>query len=205
MLEEPVGEAEVSSWEPDRGLIIVALAIDRIGPLNASEKLRIFYHSADVDTVAWLTSSAVRAGSSLRLGVVMKGLSRFMEGTEPERSRLTERVGGCILYVSGHYPPLLAAVYDPPFLWYYRGQHPELLASVGRRNLSLLLCRETHGSAALAAGGVPVTDSGTHGVPEAALGVGSKEGRWLSRSICLELVLRSDLAGDSPCYGGPDG
>jgi DNA processing protein len=114
--------------EPDRDLLIAALAIDRIGCLTATEKLRLFDRTADVEAVAGLTPCAVQAVSSRRLRAVPEEPGRFLADAERERSRLTQLGGGCILYGSGGYPPLLTAIHDPPFLLYYRGHHPEFLS-----------------------------------------------------------------------------
>ena len=63
-----------------------------------------------------------------------------MEAAERERSRLTQLGGGCILYGSGRYPAPADGDPRSAVPTYYRGHHPELLASdrssVGRRHPS---------------------------------------------------------------------
>jgi DNA processing protein len=135
--------------EPDRDLLIAALAIDRIGCLTATEKLRLFDRTADVEAVAGLTPCAVQAVSSRRLRAIPEGPGRFLADAERERSRLTQLGGGCILYGSGTYPPLLTAIYDPPFLLYYRGNYPELLCTA--EHLSVVGTRRPSGAGRRAA------------------------------------------------------
>ena len=54
-----------------------------------------------------------------------------------------------MLYGSRRYPPLLTAIHDPPFLLYYRGHHPELLASAD--HLSVVGTRRPSGAGRRAA------------------------------------------------------
>ena len=129
--------------------LIAALAIDRIGCLHAAEKLRLFDRCRDIDTVARLTPRAVQAVSTRRLRAVPEEPGRLLQAAEREGSRLTRLGGGCILYACEHYPPLLTAIHDPPFLLYYRGHHPELLSSTD--NLSVVGTRRPSGAGRRAA------------------------------------------------------
>jgi hypothetical protein len=54
-----VAEADGRCGEPVGDLLIAALAIDRIGCLNSTEKLRLFDHTANVNAVSRLTPRAV--------------------------------------------------------------------------------------------------------------------------------------------------
>ena len=135
--------------ESDRDLLIAALAIDRIGCLNAAEKLRLLDRAPEVRAVSRLTAGMVREVSARRLRSVPEEPGRLVEAAERERSRLTQLGGGCILYGSGRYPALLTAIHDPPFLLYYRGHHPELLASAD--HLSVVGTRRPSGAGRRAA------------------------------------------------------
>lgn len=137
------------SGEPCREHLIAALAIDRIGCLNAAEKLRLLDRTAGAAVAARLTPQAVRAVSSRRLRAVPQAPGRLLEAAERESARLTQLGGGCILYGSGRYPPLLTAIYDPPFLLYYRGDDPDLLCSAGQ--LSVVGTRRPSGAGRRAA------------------------------------------------------
>ncbi len=137
------------SGEPFRELLIMALAIDRIGCLTAAEKLRLLDRTAGAGAAARLTPRAVRAVSPRRLRAVPQEPGRLLEAAERERSRLTQLGGGCILYGSGRYPPLLTAIHDPPFLLYYRGNDPDLLSSAD--HLSVVGTRRPSGAGRRAA------------------------------------------------------
>ena len=132
-----------------RDILTAALAIDRIDCLTAAEKLRLLDRTADTAAVARLTPRAVQAVSSRRLRAVPREPGRLLEAAMRERSRLTQLGGGCILYGSGRYPPLLTAIHDPPFLLYYRGYHPELLSSAD--HLSVVGTRRPSGAGRRAA------------------------------------------------------
>lgn len=135
--------------EPIGDILTAALAIDRIDCLTAAEKLRLLDRTADPGAVARLTPRAVQAVSSRRLRAVPREPGRLLEAAQRERSRLTQLGGGCILYGSGRYPPLLTAIHDPPFLLYYRGHHPELLSSAD--HLSVVGTRRPSGAGRRAA------------------------------------------------------
>ena len=146
---ERVSEDDRRCPEPDRDLLTAALAIDRIGCLNAAEKLRLLDRAPDVRAVSRLTPGIVRELSARRLRSVPEEPGTLVEPAERERSRLTQLGGGCILYGSGRYPALLTAIHDPPFLLYYRGNHPELLASAD--HLSVVGTRRPSGAGRRAA------------------------------------------------------
>ncbi len=130
-------------------LLVAALAIDRIGCLNAMEKLRLLDRAPDVSAVSRLTPRMVREVSARRLRAVPEEPGTLVEAAARERSRLTQLGGGCMLYGSRRYPPLLTAIHDPPFLLYYRGHHPELLASAD--HLSVVGTRRPSGAGRRAA------------------------------------------------------
>lgn len=137
------------SGEPFPELLIAALAIDRIDCLTAAEKLRLLDRTADAGAAARLTPQAVQAVSSRRLRAVPAEPGRLLAAAERECSRLTQLGGGCILYGSGRYPPLLTAIHDPPFLLYYRGNDPDSLASAD--HLSVVGTRRPSGAGRRAA------------------------------------------------------
>jgi len=148
-VRERVSRADGRGGEPAADLLTAALAIDRIGCLNAVEKLRLLDRAPDVRAVSRLTPGTVREVSARRLRAVPEEPGRLVEAAARERSRLTQLGGGCMLYGSGRYPPLLTAIHDPPFLLYYRGHHPELLLSAD--HLSVVGTRRPSGAGRRAA------------------------------------------------------